>query len=175
MDKTLTDAGASKKSRVIFRAIYRVATGMARVKGIDGETIYTQEYKIRIGVIQGDIISPILFILAIDQIMQKFDKGGPGKGGARGHGFKCGHILRIKVLGYADDAALVDNTVAGMTKRLVRIGDTSQEEADMKINLHATRPRTQENCSHNAQRMKWQQWRRNTHITVTFASDESRQ
>ena len=83
MDKTLADAGASKKSRTIFRSIYRSATGMVRVKGVDGETIYPQAFKIGRGVIQGDIISPVLFILALDQIMQKYDKGGRQRRSAR--------------------------------------------------------------------------------------------
>ena len=63
MDATLANAGATRKSRAIFRAIYRAATGMARVKGVDGETIYSQAFEVGRGVIQGDIISPMLFIL----------------------------------------------------------------------------------------------------------------
>ena len=138
MDATLANAGATRKSRAIFRAIYRAATGMARVKGVDGETIYSQAFEVGRGVIQGDIISPVLFILALDQIMQTYDKGAPGKGGARGKGFKCGRILRIKVLGYADDAALVDADTEGMTTRLTSIADASEREADMKVNVTKT-------------------------------------
>ena len=51
---------------------------------------------------------------------------------------KCGRILRIKVLGYTDEAALVDSTVTGMTTRLTKIADASQEEADMKISVPKT-------------------------------------
>ena len=40
LDITLAKAGASRKSRAIFRAIYSVATGSARVRGIDGEHIF---------------------------------------------------------------------------------------------------------------------------------------
>ena len=138
MDSTLADAGASRKSRAIFRAIYKAATGMARVKGVDGRTMFSQSFEIGRGVIQGDIISPVLFILALDQIMQKYDQGGPGKGGARGKGLKCGRMLRLKVLGYADDAALVDGTVESMSTRLTTIGDSSLEHADMKINASKT-------------------------------------
>ena len=81
----------------------------------------------RDGVIQGDIISSVLFILVIDQIMQKYDQGGLGLGGK---GKECGRILRLKVLGYADDAALSDRRrrrdVETMTNRLTKIGDASR-------------------------------------------------
>ena len=48
----------------------------------------------------------MLFILALDQIMQLYDKDATG--------VRCGRILKIKVLGYADDAALADYTVDNM-------------------------------------------------------------
>ena len=95
LDATLKKAGASRKSRAIFRAIYAAATGAARVRGTDGEVIYSGTFKIGRGVIQGDIISPILFIIALDQLIQEFD----GNGG----GVKFGRILKLKVLGYAEE------------------------------------------------------------------------
>ena len=86
MDATLAKAGASTKSRAIFRAIYEAATGIARVRGIDGTTIYSEAFNVGRGVIQGDIMSPVLFILALDQIIQQYDTAGKG--------VKCGKILR---------------------------------------------------------------------------------
>ena len=69
-------------------------------------------------------MSPILFILTLDQIIQKYD--------VAGRGMRCGRILRFKVLGYADDLALIDSTVEAMTERLTRIADASRAEADME-------------------------------------------
>ena len=130
LDKTLKAAGASRKSRAIFRAIYRVATGSARVRGIDGKYVYSGRFQVRRGVIQGDVISPILFILALDQLIQTVDTSGTG--------VRCGSFLRIKVLGYADDAALAETTVDAMTERLTKLADASEREADMKINMSKT-------------------------------------
>ena len=99
MDATLAAAGASRKSRSIFRSIYKAACGVARVNSVDVKYTFSGSFKIGRGVIQGDIVSPILFILALDQLVQKFDRGGKG--------VRCGRIIKIRVLGYADDAALL--------------------------------------------------------------------
>ena len=127
--KTLAAAGASNKSRAIFRAIYKAANGIARVRGTDGAYILSGKFNVCRGVIQGDIISPVLFILALDQLVQSIDKSGTG--------VKCG-ILKVRVLGYADDAALVELTVEAMTRRLTDLANASIEEADMKINMDKT-------------------------------------
>ena len=67
----------------------------------------------------------------MDQLIQEFDKGG-------GAGVKCGSILKLKVLGYADDAALIDDAVDDMTTRLTSLANASETEADMKINMTKT-------------------------------------
>ena len=53
---------------------------------------------------RGGIISSVLFTLALDQLVQTIDKTSTG--------FKC-DILNIRVLGYVDDAELVEPRVAG--------------------------------------------------------------
>ena len=64
IDSALAKAGASRKSRAIFRAIYRAASGTARTNGTQGGKVYSERFNVARGVVQGDIISPILFILA---------------------------------------------------------------------------------------------------------------
>lgn len=77
-----------------------------------------------------DIVSPVLFIMALDQLVQEFD--------TTGEGVKCGRILNIKVLGYADDAALVERRVEDMTTRLTNLADASRDRADMNVNMDKT-------------------------------------
>ena len=50
---------------------------------------------------------------------------------------KCG-ILKVRVLGYADDAVLVEPTVEAMTKRLTDLANASIREADMQVNMDKT-------------------------------------
>ena len=130
MDRTLAAAGASRKSRAIFRAIYRAATGIARVRGTDGVYNFSGSFKVCRGVIQGDIVSPVLFILALDQLVQTVDRSGTG--------VKCGRILKIRILGYADDAALAEPKIKDMTTRLTNLANASVSEADMHINMDKT-------------------------------------
>ena len=80
--------------------------------------------------IQDDIISPVLFILVLDQLVQSVDKSGKG--------VKCGRILKLRVLGYADDADLMERSMEAMSKRLTALVDESLSQADMKINMVKT-------------------------------------
>ena len=135
MDSTLGAAGASRKSRAMFRAIYNVAAGVARARSTDGKYAFSGSFNIRRGVIQGDIISPVLFILALDQLVQTVNNAG-GKGA--GQGVTCGRILHLSVLGYADDAALIEPCIETMTNRLTAIADASAKLADMRVSIPKT-------------------------------------
>ena len=78
LDAALAKAGASRKTRKIFRSIYEVAAGTIRINGTNGSHVYADRFNVARGVIQGDIISPILFILALDQLVQTYDTHGTG-------------------------------------------------------------------------------------------------
>ena len=125
LDEALGKAGASRKTRTLFRAIYAAAQGAARILGPDGKFTLSKIFNIARGVIQGDIISPIFFIVALDQLVQKYDKSGTG--------ISVGHIKDIRVLGYADDAAMAEWRVEDMTKRLTTFADAAKAKADMKV------------------------------------------
>ena len=121
LDESLKKAGASRKTRAIFCAIYAAAegTGTARVRGLNGNNIYSESFKVRRGVIQGDIISPIFFILAMEQIFRVHDKNPEG--------VSLGNYLQVGVLGYADDAALLSSTTSKMSTRLSNVSHGSRK------------------------------------------------
>ena len=131
LDKSLANAGASRKTRAMFRAIYAAAEGTARVKGLQGSKVYSASFKVRRGVIQGDIISPIFFILAMEQIFRIHDPSPDG--------VSVGNYLQIGVLGYADDAALTSLSAADMNQRLSSIYRGSKADADMEVHKGKTK------------------------------------
>ena len=132
LDDSLKRAGASRKTRAMFRAIYAAAQGTARVRGLNGDQVYSATFKVRRGVIQGDIISPIFFILAMEQIFRVHDPSPAG--------VAIGNYLHVGVLGYADDAAIVsEDSVGKLTERLGNIADGSEKDADMSINASKTK------------------------------------
>ena len=131
LDRSLAKAGASRKTRAMFRAIYAVASGIARVRGLNGKTIYSESFEVCRGVIQGDIISPIFFILAMEQIFRLHDNDGDG--------ITLGNHLHICVLGYADDAALASMETDKMSERVTKVAIGSKTDADMTINKKKTK------------------------------------
>ena len=130
LDRALREAGASDKSRSLFRAVYSTASAVTRVASTDGTEVFSESFPINRGVLQGDILSPIYFILALELILRTHDNI-PGAGVAL-----RGRV--ITTLGYADDAALLDESAEVATERVSSIAKGSREDADMIINITKT-------------------------------------
>ena len=113
------------------RSLYAVAEGTARVRGLNGEHIYSATFKVRRGVIQGDIISPIFFVLVMEQIFHKHDKNPTG--------ITLGNFLQVGTLAYADDVAIASLSVDKLSTRLSSISAGSREDADMDISKPKTK------------------------------------
>ena len=109
--------------------MYAAAQGAIRVVGDDGKFTHSQTFDVNRGVVQGDIVIPVFFILALDQLVQTFDN--------KGDGVTVGHInnIKVKVLGYADDAAMFANTVEEMTERLTTFANAALEKAHMQVRM----------------------------------------
>lgn len=85
----LRAAGASRKSIAIVRDIYVKAKAFIKVRQECGEV-----FRIGRGVLEGDVLSPLLFILAIEAVFQRVgaDRHAPILGG-----------VPVPQLGFADD------------------------------------------------------------------------
>ena len=59
LDEALARAGAPIKVRAMFRAVYASASAFTTVPAPDGKKIRSDVFKIRRGVVQGDITSPL--------------------------------------------------------------------------------------------------------------------
>ena len=92
-------------------------------------------FTINRGVVQGDITSPLYFILALELILRRHDQF-PDKG------VTFGEVL-LHTLGYADDAALIDygdeDGVSMATLRMTAITQGSKDDADMDISMPKTK------------------------------------
>ena len=134
LDGALQRAGASNKTRAMFWAVYRSASAFTTVNAPNGKKVKSDTFPIRRGVVQGDITSPLYFILALDLIMRLHDK-------VDGKGVTFGQTM-LYILGYADDAVTIDYGdsagVSRATKRLTAIAIGSKRDADMKINISKT-------------------------------------
>ena len=135
LDEALVKAGASNKTRAMFRAVYRSASAFTAVADADGKSVKSDVFAIRRGVVQGDITSPLYFILALDLILRRYDD-------VAGKGVAFGDIL-LHTLGYADDVALIDyGHPAGIemaSNRVTAIAAGSKKDADMTIKIKKTK------------------------------------
>jgi hypothetical protein len=123
LESSLFEAGASEKSRAIFKAIYEKSKARVRVRTPGGEEAFSPSFEVNRGVIQGDIFSPLCFIVALESIMRAH--GGVGS-------VTCLGIL-IDRLEYADDAALIDADAEQAAARVSRLCAGALQDADMEI------------------------------------------
>mgnify|MGYP003326603192 CR=1 FL=1 len=130
LDRALKRAGASNKTRSLFRAIYRAASAYTEVNSTDDTVVKSQPFPVDRGVIQGDILSPLFFILALELILKYHDN-------VAGKGVKIG-TETIYTLGYADDAVLLDVALDTATARVTSIAKGSRIDADMDISIAKT-------------------------------------
>ena len=134
IDRALKDAGASPKARAMFRAVYSAASAYATAPTIDGKKVNSPIFEINRGVLQGDITSPIYFILALELILRLHDSD-PG-------GVSLLDTV-ISTLGYADDLGLLnygdEQGIKKATERITAISMGSRIDADMKVSLPKTK------------------------------------
>ena len=101
LENSLFEAGAGQKSRAMFQAIYSKSEARVRVTTAEGEEVLSEKFPVRRGVIQGDIFSPLCFIVALEAIMRKH---GTARGG---YGIMHGFLFGEEVVDVAGLGALL--------------------------------------------------------------------
>ena len=84
----------------------------------------------------------------------------------------CGSELTIRVLGYVDDAALADEKIEDVSKRLTQLADASVEQADMVVRMDKTfthHVKDQEKQTVNAEEVMAAQRKFERHFKTTAA------
>ena len=130
--KTANERARMTKCRAIIRAIYSKATAAVRVRKADGTIILSSTFPVNRGVIQGDKVSPMNFILALQLIRKMHDI----RGGVEAN--PEGESLRIDCLEYADDAALIDTAVERCIERINAFAEGAMRDADMEVSIPKT-------------------------------------
>ena len=113
--------------------IYGVASAYTAAPSADGDRAESPQFNIDRGVLQGDITSPLFFILALQLILRIHDD--------QPVGVPLGDTM-IHTLGYADDLTLVETAdqegILRSSRRVTQISVGSEMDADM----HISRPKT---------------------------------
>jgi len=127
--------GMPRKLISLVCKIYSVASAMVRIRQPDGRNAFSDLFEIRRGVLQGDIFSPLAFILGLDALFKKFD--------CCNEGFHVGvdelGSIDISRLEYADDVILVNSSVVDASTRVSTLNSGSWAEARMEIKLAKTK------------------------------------
>ena len=127
LDESSAAAGVQPKICRIVKAIYAEATGMVRLRLTTGETMCSEPFPVRRGVIQGDIFSPQCFTLGLDRIFRLHDIAGQGIGGTS----LCD--VTASKLEYADDVGLHDWTAAEASEGVSALASGSRASGSMDM------------------------------------------
>jgi hypothetical protein len=100
----------------------------------NGKTELSDTFAIRRGTLQGDIVNPYGFLLALSSIFYKHDSEAN-----EAIGIKLKHGTHITQLLYADDALLVCKDNEEASTWLTTIAKGSREDVDMEVAVAKTK------------------------------------
>lgn len=125
MWKILSSRGVSQKLLNIIRGLYNDAKCRVLHRGKIGD-----EFKVRSGVKQGCILSPLLFVIILDWVMMKTNEVS--------NGIQWNLLNRLDDLDFADDICLLTHTKADMKEKLRRLVKYAGQ-VGLTINVNKTK------------------------------------
>ena len=110
-----------EKTRALIRAIYLNASATVRATDSTGKHELSEAFEVNRGVVQGDIVSPFCFILALQLIFLECDD-------RPNHGIvlkaNTDRAVRVKAFRYADDIATISPGIVQTSERITAIAET---------------------------------------------------
>ena len=129
MLQSLKQYGVPLKYVRLVRAIYQHAAVRVRMQEKGGNRSYSRNIPVRRGAIQGDIPSPVVFLVALDRLLK--DHGGLHTG------IRITGGLRLSDLEFADDAALANHDASEASERMTILCEQAKP-AGMEISIPKT-------------------------------------
>ena len=114
----------------LVNAIYHHAAVRVRLQEIGGSRSYSRSIPVRRGAIQGDIPSPVVFLVALDRLLKEH--------GGLSTGITISPELMLSDLEFADDAALANEDTDTASQRLTEL-DENSKPTGMSISVPKTK------------------------------------
>ena len=127
----LKEYGVPTKYCRLVKAVYESATVRVRLTQQGGQKSYSRKVSVNRGVIQGDIPSPVCFLVALDKLLK--DHGGLELG------IRLTDTVFFSDIEFADDAALPSEDAQTASQRLTHLQAKADEEAGMLISIPKTK------------------------------------
>ena len=127
MLQSLLDYGVPRKYVRLVAKIYQVAAVQVRIQEASGERKLSRKIPI-----QGDIPSPVYFLVALDKLIKEY-------GGTQASGIQLTPELKLTDIEYADDAGLADKDTVLGSQRVTLLDSKANEKASMSISVPKTK------------------------------------
>ena len=127
----LKSYGVPLKYCRLVREIYRSAEVRVRLQDRSGSRSYSRNVSVSRGAIQGDIPSPVCFLVSLDKLLREH--------GGIDTGIQLTEDLLLSDLEFADDASLPNVDTDTASSRLTHLNEKSIEEAGMSVSIPKTK------------------------------------
>ena len=129
--KALKEYGVPAKYCRLVKAVYKSAMVRVRLVQQGGQRSYSRNISIDRGVIQGDIPSPICFLVSVDKLLKEH--------GCLDLGIKLTDEVLFSDAEFADDVFLPTDDTPTASHRLTNLQINADKEAGMQVSIPKTK------------------------------------